>query len=135
MLNEPIELPYEPTETVCQVIENFINSDEIIYRFPASLTNTQRKEVHNLSSHFNLQHVSTGIGNERYITIGKANAFIGIHTSQKQLNADLVNASTHVIKQHPSVEEVLAKSLKKHQREVEGVLKNFHQLQMHLLEF
>ena len=52
-------------------IESFLNSEEVLYEFPASLTSRERAIVHELGEEFQLVHKSMGEGKERKIVISK----------------------------------------------------------------
>ena len=52
-------------------IESFLNSEEVLYEFPASLTSRERAIVHELGEEFQLIHKSMGEGKERKIVISK----------------------------------------------------------------
>lgn len=52
-------------------MESFLNSGEVLYEFPASLTSRERAIVHELGEEFQLIHKSVGEGKERKILISK----------------------------------------------------------------
>ena len=52
-------------------MESFMNSGEVLYEFPASLTSRERAIVHELGEEFQLIHKSVGEGKARKILISK----------------------------------------------------------------
>eukprot|EP00731_Ephydatia_muelleri_P006465 Em0003g713a len=62
----------EATATIRQQLEEFVQcSDQTNMSFPSTLTPGERKIVHELCEGMGLTHVSTGVGNTRYIQVGK----------------------------------------------------------------
>ncbi|XP_067396553.1 DNA-binding protein SMUBP-2 isoform X2 [Emydura macquarii macquarii] len=61
----------------------FLESSEMQLDFPSSLNSHDRMLVHQMAEEYGLQHVSTGEGRERYISIGKRTTI-----SSSPVNAD-----------------------------------------------
>ncbi len=61
-----------------------------VFELPASLTFTQRSEIHQLAHHHGLGYVSRGVDENRFLTAAKPGVIIGERTLRKTMVSELV---------------------------------------------
>jgi len=94
------------------IIADFMNSDLSRIELPASLSSSQRGELHQLAQHFSLSHTSQGSDKGRFLTIAKPGTIIGEPTFRKLLASEVINQckASEEITASANVDAVLASS-------------------------
>jgi hypothetical protein len=103
-----IELPTDFNPTV--VVNEFVESTAATLTLPASLTSTERSEMHHLAQHLGLEHVSRGVAENRFLTLAKPGVIVGEPTLRKTMSSELIVQAqeSQVIPSASNIAEILA---------------------------